>query len=81
MNWLVQYWELWDEQLVRQTFFQEEAEITLAIPVHTEMNDCVVWHYDKNGIFLVNLAYKVQMEDNRRRSVRGGQGTSSAGSS
>ena len=32
----------WDEQLVRQTFFQEDAEITLAIPVYTEMDDCVV---------------------------------------
>jgi len=44
------------------------------------MDDCVAWHYDKKGIFSVKSAYKVQMEDNRRRSVRGVQGTS-AGSS
>ena len=70
----------WDEQLVRQTFCQEDAEIILAIPVHTEMDDCVAWHYDKKGIFSVKSAYKVQMEDNKRTSVRGVQGTS-AGSS
>ena len=40
----------------------------------------MAWHYDKKGIFSVKSAYKVQMEDNRRRSVRGVQGTS-AGSS
>jgi len=40
------------------------------------------WHgtMTKRGIFSVKSAYKVQMEDNRRRSVRGVQGTS-AGSS
>jgi len=41
----------WDEQLVRQTFCQEDAEIILAIPVHTEMDDCVAGHYDKKGDF------------------------------
>jgi hypothetical protein len=58
-----------DAQLVRQTFCHEDAEIILALPVHT-MDDCVAWHYDKKGMFSVKSAYKVQMEDNRRRSVR-----------
>lgn len=41
----------WDEQLVRQTFCQEDAEIILTKPVHTEMDECMAWHYDKRGDF------------------------------
>lgn len=59
---------------------EEDTEIILVLPVHTDMDDCVAWHYDMKGIFSIKSAYKVQMEDNRRRLFRGIQRTS-AGSS
>ena len=41
----------WDEELVRATFWQEDAEVILNIPVHEGMEDTIAWHYNKNGIF------------------------------
>jgi len=62
----------WDVQLVERT-------LILALPVHLDLNYCVVWHYDKKGVFSVRLAYKMLVEEQRRDSIRGVQG-SSAGS-
>lgn len=33
----------WDEELVRETFWQEDAEIILSIPVHEGMDDMIAW--------------------------------------
>lgn len=49
----------WDSQLVRQTFMQGDAEMILALPIHTELDDLIAWHYDSRGIFSVKPAYKV----------------------
>ena len=37
----------WDEDLVRQTFLPEDANIILQIPIHTHEDDFIAWHYDK----------------------------------
>lgn len=62
-------WE-WDEPLVRQTFWEEDVEHILSIPVHTDMKDVVGWHFDSKGQFSVRSAYKVQKAMQRRNDTR-----------
>ena len=50
----------WDEQLVQQTFDEENVKAILAIPVHTELDDVLAWCGDSRGLFSVKSAYKVQ---------------------
>jgi hypothetical protein len=52
----------WDEDLVRQTFVEQDMDIILATPVHTELDDLIAWHYDSKGIFSVKSAYRVHRE-------------------
>jgi len=43
----------WDEMLVRNIFWEEDADIILSIPVHEGMDDLAAWHYNQNGLFTV----------------------------
>ena len=70
----------WDEELVRATLWQENAEVILSIPVHEGMEDTIAWHYNKNGIFSARSAYKVQIEDRRRINAARSGGSSFSGS-
>jgi len=68
----------WDAELVRDTFWDDDAELILSLPVHEGMDDILAWHYNKNGIFTVKSAYKVHYEYKRRNRVRAvGAATSS----
>ena len=69
----------WDEQLVREIFWQQDVEQILSIPVHIEMEDVVAWHYDSRGLFSVRSAYKVQRAHDKRVSTRGVASSSSPG--
>ena len=53
----------WDHDLLEQTFWQEDAEIIKAIPVHHDMDDVIAWHFDVRGLFSVRSAYKVHREN------------------
>ena len=70
----------WDEELIREMFWEEDAECILSIPVHAGMDDLVAWHYNTCGEFTVRSAYKVFMEDKSRRveSRRGGSSSTTA---
>jgi len=52
----------WDEQLVRDTFWPEDAEEILRIPVNRDLQDWPAWHYDQAGIFSVKSAYKLAVQ-------------------
>lgn len=41
----------WDNDLVCQTFNEEDAKIVLRIPIHEHTKDYIAWHVDKKGIF------------------------------
>ncbi|WVZ60116.1 hypothetical protein U9M48_010177 [Paspalum notatum var. saurae] len=58
----------WDEQLVRDTFWEEDAEVILSIPIDADLDDFPAWHFDPKGIFSVKSAYKlaVQIRDHER---------------
>jgi hypothetical protein len=46
----------WDEELVNQIFWPEDAQIILSLLVHPELEDIVAWFYDKRGLFSVKSA-------------------------
>ena len=37
----------------------KKIKVILEIPVHTEMEDIMVWHYDPHGQFLVRSFHKL----------------------
>jgi len=63
----------WDVQLVRDTFWEEDAELILALPVHQGRDNNLAWHYDKHGVFSVKSAYKVARADFLRNKSNFGQ--------
>jgi hypothetical protein len=67
----------WDDRMVRDIFWEEDAEVILALPVHEGRNNTLAWHFDKHGIFSVKSAYKVGRADAQRtRCLAGAQGGS-----
>ena len=72
----------WDEHLVQDLFWKEDADLILAIPVHQGRDDTIAWHFDKHKIFNVKSAYKVAHEAlMRSRLSSGQQGGSNTGPS
>ena len=49
----------WDEQLVRETFWPEDANDILRIPIAENLEDWPAWYFDTKGLFSVKSAYKV----------------------
>ncbi|WVZ75250.1 hypothetical protein U9M48_023324 [Paspalum notatum var. saurae] len=68
----------WNEQLVQQTFEEEDVKFILAIPLQTDMEDIPAWHADNRGIFSVRSAYKVHKKAIRQQSRQGTTSSSSA---
>jgi len=48
----------WDVELVKDIFWQEDADLILALLVHEGRPNMLAWHYDKQGKFSVKSAYK-----------------------
>lgn len=63
----------WDETLVRDLFWEEDALSILALPVHQGRDNILAWHYDKHGLFSVKSAYKVARVDSLKKGTNGGQ--------
>lgn len=71
----------WDEGLINDTFWPEDADIILSLPLFVDNENRLAWHFDKKGMFSVRSAYKVCREDFLRAATRNGaQGSSGAGS-
>lgn len=68
----------WDEELVRDCFWKEDADLILSLPVHEGMDDMIAWYYNSNGLFSVKSAYKVEIADRQRGLRDRGQPSSSA---
>jgi hypothetical protein len=52
----------WDEQLVRDTFWDDDAETILTIPTGEGSPDRLAWHFDSKGLFSVKSAYMLAMQ-------------------
>ena len=50
---------VWDEQLIRETFWPEDANEILRIPIAENLEDWPAWCFDAKGLFSVKSAYKV----------------------
>jgi hypothetical protein len=50
----------WDADLVRSIFWGVDANRILQIPITPGREDCVTWHYNRNGMFSVRSAYHGQ---------------------
>lgn len=51
--------ESWDEELVKELFTHDDARVILAIPLKSDMEDSISWHFDKKGSFSVKSAYRL----------------------
>ena len=49
----------WDVQLVYDTFWPEDANEILRIPIDDRMEDWPAWHFDSKGHFSIKSAYKL----------------------
>jgi hypothetical protein len=52
----------WDEQIVRDTFWDMDARIILGTPLRADFEDYPAWHFDNKGIFSVKSAYKLYVK-------------------
>ncbi|PNT71499.1 hypothetical protein BRADI_2g28465v3, partial [Brachypodium distachyon] len=66
----------WDEQLIKQTFYEEDAQTILQIPIQEGAEDFLAWHFDKKGNFSVKSAYQVVLDTEARESEKGIPSTS-----
>jgi hypothetical protein len=52
----------WDEELVKQTFWEMDATVILSTPIRPEFEDYPAWFSDSRGVFTVKSAYKVYVK-------------------
>jgi ribonuclease HI len=64
---------MWDEELVKDIFWEADARLILVLTVHEGQNNSLAWHYDRKGNFTVRSAYKLfrYHEINSRRKQVG----------
>ena len=53
----------WDEELIKHTFWENDAVVILPLPVFEGREKTLAWHYDKRGMFSVQGAYKMCHDD------------------
>ncbi|KAL0367264.1 UNVERIFIED_CONTAM: putative mitochondrial protein [Sesamum radiatum] len=57
----------WKEDLIDRTFLPDDASLVKALPLARHgVQDVLVWHYAKNGLFSVRSAYYVQRNFQKR---------------
>ena len=68
----------WDVDLVRSIFERVDANCILQIPLTPGREDCVAWHYNRNGLLSVRSVYHGQWKNKfgARQAVAQGRGTS-----
>jgi hypothetical protein len=69
----------WDQDLTRNLFWEEDANLIFAIPLKQTMDDFLAWHYDKMGLFSMKSAYHV-LEDRKSFEAQPQEGASTSGS-
>lgn len=69
----------WDHVLVRDNFWEQDAEEILRIPVNPDLDDRPAWHFDKRGMFTVKSAYNVFCEEQKNRRGGRAEGSNPAG--
>ena len=65
----------WDEQLICDNFWPEDAAEILRILINVHIEDWPTWHFDPKGLFSVKSTYKVAVT--RRDALTGRDGSTS----
>ena len=52
----------WDERLARETFWVDDVQHILAIPLREGVHDFIAWQYDAKGLHSVKNAYKLHVQ-------------------
>ena len=60
----------WDEELIADVFWPEEAKHILSIPLKPGYEDSVAWHFDHRGVFSVKSGYHVLEDKREQEKVR-----------
>ena len=50
----------WDTELIRDIFWEEDADLILQMPLRDGAVDFLAWHFDTKGVFSVKQAYKLK---------------------
>ncbi|EEC79285.1 hypothetical protein OsI_20088 [Oryza sativa Indica Group] len=66
----------WDEQLVNDLFWPEDAATILATQVDENLEDWPTWHFDSKGLFSVKSAYKLAVQIREKEKCRDASGSS-----
>lgn len=66
----------WDEQLIWDSFWDEDEKCILSMPLFEDMEDFPAWHPDPKGIFSVKSAYALGVK--LRDKQNGADASSSA---
>lgn len=67
----------WDKELIGNIFYPFDAEEIYKIRIpSTEIEDCIAWHYERNGNFTVRSAYNLAASLNR--NTQGGASSSAS---
>ncbi|CAN1746948.1 LINE-1 retrotransposable element ORF2 protein [Linum perenne] len=60
----------WDEETIRATFDERDADIILQTPIAChEERDSRIWHFEQNGVYSVRSAYRLAMDRIANRSA------------
>lgn len=68
----------WDEELIRDVFWEEDVQHILSIPLKPGYEDTIAWHNDSKGRLSVKSAYHT-LDDKREREKVKQSGSSSSG--
>jgi hypothetical protein len=52
----------WDEQLIKDIFWEEDARIILSLPIVEDAEDFLAWQPEPKGVFSVKSAYALGIE-------------------
>jgi hypothetical protein len=72
MSWVSQLMKVdaheWDEQRLWMCLYPHDVDEVLKIqPMQHGREDFVAWYYERSGIFMVKSAYRLAVEEKRRR--------------
>lgn len=54
--------ETWDDALVRNTFWPQDANLILSMLIFEDLEDEWTWHFEEQGIFSVKSAYRLKRQ-------------------
>lgn len=59
----------WDKELIQDIFWDEDVTNIIATLVKPDMEDCLAWHADTRGIFSVESAYHILIDEKARQHI------------